>query len=507
MNALEKRNEVTRLLALLPMNEQQETLSYFSVTRSDIGKNAPAFSDVRDAMLEALTHKTAYTIETPKTINTMSSPTPSAPSAAELRAQMLEMIENLEKAETAEKEAAKSAPAGGEFDEDRIREIVCEEVVPFAEGLTKINDRISGVAKGTDENFSKVRDAVEECKKNVDIVHTGIREIETDFKKKIEALNDALTAAAPAVKARVKMAVSAMVGGASPARALMAKHLAPHANHEAVALLLIGGSGTGKSYDAEQHAKSFDYAPAPFACSPVTEKFELFGCVTQTESGLGFGDGFISAGIRAAMGGASVCLILDELPRLSSSLQMELLTLLTPRFNASGDRVYSLRTGRQMINPSTGVCEPEIISCACEKLAFVATGNIGSNFGVRSGGIDEAVYKRFLHLRVNWDSSHALGIFRDVMKSNGLDDRQAEILIEFVEKSRELAQHGDIAYGGCVRTVTRSINLASSMSDLRGILQMLCTETLSGWERDGSALTSNVEACKSILFPILAKLK
>lgn len=471
MNALEKRDAITAALNTRP--DAIAILAKYGILRTDIGKNAPNFASVRDAMFDELCGgsgvptgtTTLGAIQKEHGTYAGSSMPPAAP-APHLQTLQETLMATLE----ALKNPAPAAPVAGAV-------VVSPD----------IERRLAKVESSADTLIAD---------------HVALRD-------ELNALQTALSSAPPAARARVAVAVAAATGGLSPMRALLAKVLPPGGNHNGVCVLAMGGSGTGKSYDAEEHAKAFDYAPAPFACSPVTEKYELMGCVTQTETGLAFSDGFISAGIRHAACGENVCLILDELPRLSDNLKMELLTLLTPRTARTGPfagtRVFSLRTGRGLVDAATGICEPETIDCPVERLAFVATGNIGSQFLVRSGGIDEAVYKRFIHIRVNWNPAHAKDVFEKTLDAHGLKKGLAKYLLEFVEKTRELAKHSSVAYPACIRTVTRAIALSGGTdAGLRGELDALCAETLPGWENNGETIKANLDAINSTLVPILA---
>jgi hypothetical protein len=478
MNALEKRDAITQ--ELNGRNDALGILTRYGVTRTDIGKNAPNFTAVRDAMYDELCGAGAPTtlgeVQTVQGAHA-GSMMPAAPAAAPaaglagLQSTLQAMLGQINALATSP--AAPSAPAA------HVDLSGVESRLTFVEG-----------------NIS-----------TLDAQQTALRD-------ELNALNTALAGAPPTVRARVSTAIAAATGGLSPLRSFLAKMLPPGANHEGIAVLAMGGSGTGKSWDAEEHAKAFDYSRR-FGCSPVTEKHELFGCVTQTETGLAFCDGFISAGIRHAGNGETVCLIVDEVFRLSDNLKNEFLSLLTPTVATggvhAGKMVYSLPTGRGIVDAATGLAEPEILTCPVESIAFVGTSNIGTQFMVMSGGVDEAFYKRWSHFRVNWDAAHAQTVFEKCLDAHGFKTSNAMHLLAFVEATRTLAQHGNVAYPACLRTITRAIRTAdkwdAGADGLKQALDYLCAQTFPGWEHNGETIQANLDAQEAMLRSLINSIK
>jgi hypothetical protein len=470
MNALEKRDAITAQLNA--RTDALAILTRYAVTRTDIGKNAPSFCAVRDAMFDELCGSGAP-IAPP-----VAMPSTPAPTVATQGNPQLSGLQDTLKAMLAQISAIGSAPAPS-------------APAPHVD-LSGVESRIASVEYGV---------------ATLDAQQTALRD-------ELNGIVAAIAGAPPTVRARVSTAIAAATGGLSPLRAFLAKMLPPGANHEGIAVLAMGGSGTGKSWDAEEHAKAFDYSRR-FGCSPVTEKHELFGCVTQTETGLAFCDGFISAGIRHASNGETVCLIVDEVFRLSDNLKNEFLSLLTPTVATGGVHagkvVYSLPTGRGIVDASTGLAEPEILTCPVELIAFVGTSNIGTQFMVMSGGIDEAFYKRWSHFRVNWDAAHAQTVFERCLDAHGLNTSNASALLAFVEATRTLAQHGNVAYPACLRTITRAIRTSDKWgggaSGLREALNYLCQQVMPGWEHNGETIQANLDAQETMLRSLIDSIK
>jgi hypothetical protein len=458
MNALQKRDAITAALNSHP--QSVAILARYGVLRSDIGKNAENFAKVRDAMFDELCGSSA-----PVAPPIVRQPAPVAnPALGGLQSTLEQMLEQIKNA---------SAAPVATVDESALNDVrlIAENASSMAENAVQ----------------------------NVDLL-----------REEITALQTALSGAPAPAKARIATVIAASAGTLSPLRSHLAKMLPPGGNHEGVCVLAMGGSGTGKSWDAEQHAKAFDYSRR-FGCSPCTEKHELFGCVTQTESGLAFCDGFISAGIRHASNGETVCLIVDEVFRLSDNLKNEFLSLLTPTVATggihAGKRVYALPTGRGLVDASTGLAEPEILTCPVENLAMIGTSNIGTQFMVMSGGVDEAFYKRWNHFRVNWDAAHAKTVFEDCLAANGFAKKHSTALLAFVEATRELAKHGNVAYPGCIRTITSAIvcahKHAPGEAGIRAGLEHLCAQTFPGWEHNGETIQANLDAQKAMLEAII----
>lgn len=467
MNALEKRDAITA--ALNGRTDAIAILAKYGVTRSDIGKNAPNFGSVRDAMHDELCNG----IGAPMSPLHAANRTPAAP----------------------------AAPLAGL--QDTLQQMLAQ--------ISAMGSTTPAPVSGVD---STALDAVRRTAEDAAALAMGAVDNANEVRVKLDEIQAALAGAPATAKARVATAIAAVTGGLSPLRAFLAKMLPPGGNHEGACVLAMGGSGTGKSYDAEQHAKAFDYARR-FGCSPCTEKHELFGCVTQTEAGLAFSDGFISAGIRHASNGETVCLIVDEVFRLSDNLKNEFLSLLTPTVALggvhAGKMVFQLPTGRGLVDATTGIAEPEILSCPVENLAFIGTSNIGTQYMVMSGGVDEAFYKRWLHCRVNWDAAHAKDVFAKELDAHGIAKKHADTLLAFVEATRELAKHGNVAYPGCLRTITRAIRHADKFGGgcdgLRGALNWLCEQTFPGWEHNGETIQANLDAQKAMLEALIDSIK
>jgi len=498
MNSLKLRDAITSS-PFWSSTRCEEILGEYSSTKTDVQKNRAS-----RVLLEKLATEAGIDPGSDEAVAVMEEGAKNVDSMAGA----LKALEALQK-QIKDAMTPKAAPAvSGAPDTVTLAKVKELEntVIDLGGKIGTFETQVANVAKCSKESDEKIVTELRDCLTKAVEHHT--EKTDNTLKEIRDLVNTSLSAPAP-VRARVAAAVSAGKGGLTPAETVLAKYLPPAANVNANAVLLIGGSGTGKSWGAERHGRAFDYAPAPFGCTPATEAWELFGCVTQTEAGLNYVDGYLSECFRQANDGKSVCIVLDELPRLADNVKQALLTLLTPRNGTgkfAGELVFALRSGRALeLKPGQWIFES--LEAPVTHVAFVATGNIGDAYGVPSGSIDEAVFKRFAHARINWDPSTAERIFEAELAGGKMPKAWAAPLVQFIQESRIMQESAnDLAYPACVRTIVRAIRNSTDAPTLKAELNTLATETLACWERGGETSEQSVAAIKTKLQPIMDKI-
>lgn len=284
-----------------------------------------------------------------------------------------------------------------------------------------------------------------------------------------EGLADALATIKSAPPARKELVAKKM-----KATGLMRKLLdyAPPGANPGNHVLLVGPSGTGKSYTAREFALLHDwnmeslrdkgrYIP-PLGLHKYSEPHNLKGSALPTDASttpFAFVAGLMTDAFRAAANGKSACLILDELLRAAPELLDSLLTVLDPIPTADG-LVYILETGKPILN-GDGLWHSETITAPAHLITIVATSNIGSDYGI--GDPDQALWDRFLVLQVDRDSDTEEQAFRAAAEFAGFTGPALDGVVNLAKlvlrQTRSKAgASNELQHPETIRTLCRSLS-------------------------------------------------
>lgn len=277
--------------------------------------------------------------------------------------------------------------------------------------------------------------------------------------------------------------------------------LCPIGDNPANHVLIVGPSGTGKTYQARNFAAMHDWTCAPIGFHKYVEPHHISGSASPNDDGaFSFVSGAFRDGFLASANGKTACIMLDEILRASAEMQESLLTILDPIPTPKG-LVYRYRSGKP-VKQSDGTWSQEVIECPVEKLTIVATANIGSNYGVFS--VDEAFWKRFRVIRVERNGADERQIIADACAH--LDAGAIRACVATLDETRRAVQSGNLQYPACIRTLTRCAQQSADKSQLKEALRMLVSEELTGWTEDGAILPTHIETAKAIFATVESEL-
>ena len=258
-------------------------------------------------------------------------------------------------------------------------------------------------------------------------------------------------------------------------------------------VLLVGPAGGGKTTLARQHCAGFDVS-FEYQCSPDHDRSDLCGKdipVPGENGGFGFAwsDSPITQAFRAASTGASVCLVIDEIFRLSRATRESLLSTLAPTLD--GD--YRLMTGRTLA-VSDGVANIETIEAPVGRLAIIATTNAGSAYGVDTGCPAMAERWQYVYCGVDWD--HATIVLEATASAQGWDAPLpiANALAELGKATVNLQASCELDHAASLRTLCRALQ-GSVPNDLESLRDSIRWEALA-WankEDDGKPIQTQVD--------------
>lgn len=310
------------------------------------------------------------------------------------------------------------------------------------------------------------------------------------------ALADIMRALATAdkpAKARASAALKKATGKGANVILDRLLSLCPIGDNPANHVLIVGPSGTGKTYQARNFAAMHDWTCAPIGFHKYVEPHHISGSASPNDDGaFSFVSGAFRDGFLAAASGKTACIMLDEILRASAEMQESLLTILDPIPTAKG-LVYRYRSGKP-VKQTDGTWSQEVIEAPVEKLTIVATANIGSNYGVFA--VDEAFWKRFRIVRVERNGADERQIIADACAH--LDAGAIRACVAMLDESRRAVQSGNLQYPACIRTITRCAQQSVDKAQLKEALRMLATEELTGWTEDGAILPTHAETAKAI---------
>lgn len=242
-------------------------------------------------------------------------------------------------------------------------------------------------------------------------------------------------------------------------------------------VLIKGGQGSGKTFGAREHGKSFDLC-VEIGVYPETQSSDLVGWPSPTEPWI---DGPLTDAFRAAANGLNVLLIIDEIYRATSAARQCLLTPLAPAV-IDGKSFYRLRTGKPVTDPTTGATTSEIILAPKEKLAIVATTNVGGKFDISPA--DPAEKERFKPIHVEVQEAKLRSIVEAYMTAKGFTGN-ADPIIMFWKACKVLAADNFIEQCPSTRILAEAVSYSIDQADIPNrILDMglhiWVAETLDG---------------------------
>ena len=312
-------------------------------------------------------------------------------------------------------------------------------------------------------------------------------------------VREELGSAPRAVIARAR-AAAAVAGTGDPIRDILAPYYPAPGAESPANVLLCSPAGYGKSFSVRELGRSYDEYREHGCTDDVEEIATLVGTVLPNGSG-GFVavDGVVTESVRLAAAGKTVLLFLDELLRLGTRPQEWLLTFLTGAKDATGAKVYRLRT--RTFDPSTGTYE--LIECPAERLHIVAAANLE----IRTPSL--ALWDRFAVERLEYSPELMAKVGASVLASYGVADAGNVLATAYaatIGATRDHRASAALLYPASIRLLERAAQLAGpDRATVAAFAGSKLAGTCSGWNGDtGNISVDAVKICETLAATLLA---
>jgi hypothetical protein len=333
--------------------------------------------------------------------------------------------------------------------------------------LDEISEAVGSTPPDIEDRLQKVQDTVlSQC----GVIDSSLETLKT---KIADALSSGGAAAARVIAPILGVAAS---GTLDPIKRALEFYCAPGASLKPV--IVKGGPGSGKTYAAREHGKSFDRY-VEIGVYPETQSSDLIGYMTPVEPWV---DGPLTDAFRAAAAGQRVLLVIDELYRASGPARQCLLTPLVPAV-IDDKSYYRLRTGKPVVDSVTGATTSEVLLAPQENLAIVATTNVGGKFDVSPA--DPAEKERFVPVHVEVQESKLRGILDSWTTAKGFNPLVTDAVVKFWKACKVLVADNFLEQCPSTRILSEALKYSRDEADVPNrILDMglhiWVAETLEG---------------------------
>ena len=288
--------------------------------------------------------------------------------------------------------------------------------------------------------------------------------------EELETLRDKIAAALPILDAldadkggtsaaRTLAVAAAATGTCAISRELVRKYgAAGHPMRGTKHLVLFGAPSVGKSYNVRQFAKTNGYDHfIEHGCAPAMDAIEEMKGSPKPDGDGGWiiPDGSLAKAVRLAATD-SVCLFLDEVPRLYETAKEWLLPFLTgvKVTDASGDTelFYSLTTARP-----DGAGALEKITCPARNLHIICAGNLERR-------IPDAFWSRFRPYRIEFDKAQIAATSAAILNHYGIEAHGLPSMYsELVDESRKARAEMSVEYPLDLRVLEEAASFSADM--------------------------------------------
>lgn len=305
----------------------------------------------------------------------------------------------------------------------------------------------------------------------------------------VEAIADKLATIEAAISASPKAAARAAraiaSGGASGGGMLkeIERFYPSGADNGGIIICLSSAPGGGKTTAVNELALAYDEFVSHGCSNDIDEIGNLLGGATPDGRG-GFivTDGPLTQAFRAAAGGKTTLLFLDEIFRLQEAAQKFLLTILEPS-KKSGK--FTLRTRRA---DATGAFE--ILEASTEFLHIVCAGNLGTIEP------EEAFWRRFEHKRIAFSASECAELAEKVCAKYGhaLSVGRASAFAALVQATRAACKAGALRYPITNATLARAACVAADVGEIGAIIANGIPANCCSWDSELGETTDHSAA-------------
>ena len=359
---------------------------------------------------------------------------------------------------------------GGGLGEDEVRELIAESVDPLAIAVGEVQGEAAALGARVTDAERKLTDALE-----------------------------ALATASPAVRAKVRIAVTGAKPTGNPITDALGRFYAIGEDRN-VAVMLASPPSLGKSYAVREFGRMYDLYLEHGCSDEMDEIATVLGSpVPDGAGGFVIPDGVLTQAVRTAGSGKSVLLLLDEILRLPSKVQEWFLMFLTGRKRPDGSRYFELRTRRV----DDGALE--VITCDAANLHIVAATNLGMIAPL------EAFWSRWEVVRFAFDPATVRHVCDAVLAAYGVTGptvgKLAGAWTAIVTESRKEVANGTLRVPADIRMLERAVSLETSgnVAAIGRLLASRLTDNLANWSADlGDTDAESAKVCAKLATPLLS---
>ena len=205
-----------------------------------------------------------------------------------------------------------------------------------------------------------------------------------------------------------------------------------HSRH----ICIMGEKGSGKTHSVYDYLAKNKIPHIFVGGNQDIEASDLRGNLLPVEKDgnkeFNWVDGPLTEAFRRAANGEKVCLLIDELLRISRSG----LSTLIPSLTLDNDNHYVLPTGRVVDIGEDGVGRMEVLRAPRDKFWCIATTNVGAGYDLTQ--MDDALEDRFEYVEHNNEFDKIKEVVLDVASKNGISPTSALKLLTFYKKMTAL---------------------------------------------------------------------
>jgi len=221
-------------------------------------------------------------------------------------------------------------------------------------------------------------------------------------------------------------------------------------------VLLQGPKGTSKSYQSFKFIADNKLEHEVMIGHNSIEAMDFLGHFIQTQNGLAWKDGALTAAFRKAQKHGKAVLLIDEMLRIPEKELNVIIGSLSPDYEGN----FVLRTGRALGVNSDGFAEEEVLKIPMNSLFVIATTNVGAGYQVYRA--DEALLDRFRILNINMTHNEFAKIIDSEINKKGFSSLTKTMILNLFDSLKNAFNMSELTKLTNLRQMVESIQMADN---------------------------------------------